>query len=107
MKRKKALLMAVVCLVFWGGSMTNFAADKENTNFCVNCGAALRNSREHLDHWTVTRVFKDADGNSITCYEYHSIDRNVRDCPNGHGVFWADKEEETVNHTVAQCPFNK
>lgn len=107
MKRKLALFMAVVCLVFWGGSMTTFAAGGENINFCSNCGAALRYSREHLGQWTFSRVFKDAGGNSITCYEYHSIDRNVKDCPNGHGVFWADKEEETVYHTVAQCPFNK
>lgn len=107
MKRKMALLMAVVCLVFWDGGITTFAAGGEYINFCSNCGAALRSSRQHLDHWTVVHVFKDNQGNSITCYEYHSIDRNVKDCPNGHGVFWADKEEETVHHSVEQCPGNK
>lgn len=102
MKKKMALLMAVVCLGFWGGGISAFATGPA---VCPTCKeATLLSGRQHLDHWTVPRVFSDGHGNSITCYEYHSVDRDIIYCSKGCGIIWAGETDETVSHSLDICP---
>lgn len=104
MKRKIALLMAVVFLGFWSGGMSAFAAGPA---VCPTCkGDTLLSGRQHLGHWTVPHVFSDGKGGSITCYEYHNIDRDIIYCSKGCGIIWAGQEEETVWHSLDICPDN-
>lgn len=101
MKKKFALFMAVVCLVFCGG---NLIAQAEEYLYCPYCGSALASRGGHLDHWTIERVFKDNNGASVTCYEYHSVDQYARMCEKGHGVVWSETRE-TVTHSLSSCPY--
>ena len=104
MKKKNALFMAVMCLVIWGGGISAFAAGQAK---CDTCDAVLVMSKEHLDHWTELNIFTNKEGKSITCYETHSIDRTVLYCPKGHGIYMTSEPQETISHSVAQCPDNK
>jgi len=44
------------------------------------------------------------ENNSITCYEYHSVDRDIIYCSKGCGIIWAGGTEETVSHSLDICP---
>lgn len=102
MKKKIILFMAVVFLVFCNGSF--FVQASEPYNYCPHCGTGLVSRGEHLDHWTVQRVFKDSAGASVICYESHSVDKNIRFCENGHGTVWSETTEK-VSHSLPTCPY--
>lgn len=46
----------------------------------------------------------EKENNSITCYEYHSVDRDIIYCSKGCGIIWAGGTEETVSHSLDICP---
>lgn len=105
MKKKIAIFMAVVCLVFLGGGMSVHALDY---NYCPQCQAALKSYMEHVGDWNNVRTFVEEGGTGkIYCYEHYSLDRKVKYCPNGCGVVWKGEIVETSTHSVAQCPYNK
>lgn len=64
MKSKIAIMMAVVCLTFFTGSMTVLAA---GPNYCDNCGTSLSKSVTQVAHWQSTHdVELNIDGATVT-----------------------------------------
>ena len=102
MKRMIAMFMTVICLTVCCGNMIVRA---EGYVYCPYCKATLRDQGEHLDHWYTYHTFTDNQGKSITCTEYHTVDRIVKVCPKGCGVVWTGEAEEKVSHSLAVCPY--
>ncbi|MGN0402402.1 MAG: hypothetical protein ACI4HQ_09115 [Acetatifactor sp.] len=102
MKRKIIVLMTIACLFFWGKDMSVFAAEYV---YCPYCSAALFEQGQHMNHWSTSHTFTDNSGKSITCTEFHSVDRKIKVCPNGCGVIWIGDAVETVTHSLSECPY--
>lgn len=105
MKKKIAIFMAVVCLVFLGVGMSVHALEY---NFCPQCGAGVYMYMEHVGDWNNVRTFEEKGGPGVIyCQERYSLDRQVKYCTNGCGAVWRGELIETSTHSVAQCPYNK
>lgn len=64
MKSKIAVMMAVVCLTFFTGSMTVLAAGPE---YCDACGTSLSTNVTQVAHWQITHdVELDIGGAAVT-----------------------------------------
>lgn len=99
-KRTLALLIIVSVLL-----CSCFVAQAAEPNYCPYCGSSLNVYSQHIDHWTQTRVFKDLNGASVTCQEFHSVDRTLKNCPNGCAYSYTGPSVETVTHSLASCPY--
>ncbi len=101
MKRKIAIFLAAVCLLFYCADISALA---EGYIYCPYCAAKLIEQGEHLGHWTEVRTFTDDQGKSVECREVHSLDRIYKICPSMHKCVWS-QEKETVTHSLSECPY--
>lgn len=105
MKKSLAILMTVVCLMFFFEDMTLHAAVGDN--YCGKCGAKLVEHGENIAHWPIYHEvsihYSDGTTKTETCYAGYSLDRTYHSCPNGHDVTWYEDKSSEL-HPNPICP---
>lgn len=101
MKSKIAIMMAVVCLTFFTGSMTVLAAVP---NYCDNCGISLSKNVTQVTQWQSTHdVELNINGAIVIgkCTITHVLDRVTWHCSkcgkSGEGTIQTDKHSYCDN----------
>lgn len=93
MKSKIAIMMAVVCLTFFTGSMTVLASGPDN---CDNCGASLSKNVTQVAHWQTTHNI-----GGLECTITYVIDHVTWRCYNcgnsGEGNYQSDTHSYSHN----------
>lgn len=102
MKKRIIFFVAAVTLLLCVNISALAAAEP---NYCPYCGIGLSYIENHINHWTITRTFKDNAGKSVTCNEFYSVDNYSKYCSRGCGYSYTSPSVTTVTHSLSSCPY--